>query len=358
MELRRQRILTQGIGSHFDSPLEVVSALGAVQAQDYLGALWAVGLRTRGAVETSVELALANRSIIRTWPMRGTLHLVAAEDARWMLRLLTPRVVARNASRLKRDYGLDGKALQRCAKVLSRVLEREKQLTRNEVYQWLESSGIGTGAQRGLHILLVLAQDGLICFGPRRGKQPTFVLLEDWIPAQPTVGSRDESLARIALRYFTGHGPATISDFAWWSGLSAADARSGHSHVASQLETETIGGIAYHFSPRYSSAESGLSSAHLLPAFDEYLVGYSDRRAALDPKHENRLNVLLGQTMIIDGRVVGTWKRVLARHEVAINAVPFSRLSKAESGSIAAAAERYRSFLAKHEKSLTIGRCE
>ena len=321
MELRRQRILTQGIGSHFDSPLEVVSALGAVQAQDYLGALWAVGLRTRGAVETSVEMALANRSIIRTWPMRGTLHLVAAEDARWMLRLLTPRVVARNASRLERDYGLDGKALQRCAKVLSRVLEREKQLTKKRgvpvagvLRHWHGSPAgtphpPGTGA-RWAHL-----------FGPRRGKQQTFVLLEDWIPAQPTVGSRDESLARIALRYFTGHGPATTSDFAWWSGSSAADARSGHSHVASQLETETIGGIAYHFSPRYSSAESGLSSAHLLPAFDEYLVGYSDRRAALDPKHENRLNVLLGQTMIIDGRVVGIWKRVLARHEVAINAV-------------------------------------
>src|SRR5262249_55905771 len=149
----------------------------------YPGSLWAVGLRMRGAVERDIEEALADRTVIRTWPMRGTLHLVATADIRWMLVLLTPRILAANARRLQRDFGLDEAVFARCKKVLTAALQGGKQLSRLAMYRVLEAARISPAEGRGLHILWRLAQDGVICFGPRDGKQHTFVLLDEWAPS-------------------------------------------------------------------------------------------------------------------------------------------------------------------------------
>jgi hypothetical protein len=331
----------------FENPSDVVAWLGAVQAQDYLGALWAVGLRMRSAVEADVEQALANRTIIRTWPMRGTLHFVAAADARWMLELLTPRVVANNAQRLLRQFGLDEAAFARSKDLVARALPDGKQLARNAMYEALEAGGVSTADQRGLHILWRLAQDGVICFGAREGKQQTFALLDEWAPKAKRMG-RDESIAELAKRYFTSRGPATLQDFTWWSGLTTDDATAGLEMVKRSLAQETINGQTYWLASSTPATKVSSPTAHLLPAYDEYTVAYKDRSAALNPKYAKLPNYghgIFNPTIVVDGQVVGTWKRTLKKDTLTISQSPFTELKRAETRAIAEAANLYGIFL-------------
>src|SRR2546426_1983179 len=244
-DIALRRLLNQQIAQpRFAHPSEVVAWLGAVQAQDYLGALWALGLRTPGATEQSIEGALAEKTIVRTWPMRGTIHFVAAADVRWMLELLAPRVVQRSTSR-RTQLGLDETIIAASAEVIARELQGGKQLSRNALYTLLERAHIATDSSRGLHILGRLAHDGLLCFGARAGKQPTFALLDEWVPGAKSL-PHDEALAMLALRYFTGHGPATVQDLMWWSGLTTSEAKAGLAAVAPQLGRHVIAGQEYY----------------------------------------------------------------------------------------------------------------
>jgi len=345
-----RRLFNQQIAQPaFAHPSEVVAWLGAVQAQDYLGALWAVGLRTPGATEQTIEQALADKEIVRTWPMRGTIHFVAAADVRWMLELLAPRVVQRTASR-RAQLGLDEATIAASARVIAKALQGGKQLPRNAIYKLLEQADIATDSSRGLHILGRLAHDRLICFGARAGKQPTFALLDEWAPGAKSL-PRDEALATLALRYFTGHGPATVRDFMWWSGLTAAEARAALAAVASQLGHETIGGQEYYFTQDRAVASAEAPDAFVLPPFDEFLVGYRERSAALDP-HYNTLvvpggNGIFNPIVVIGGRVVGTWKRAFKRDSVVMTFSPFAAFSETQASAITAAAERYGRFVGK-----------
>jgi len=347
-DIARLRLHNQSIAkSTFEQPADVVAWLGAVQAQDYLGSLWAVGLRMRKAVEADIERALANRTIIRTWPMRGTLHFVAAADVRWMLELLTPRIVAGNARRLHRQYGLDEATFARSKDLFARALEGGKQLTRNAMYEVLESGAISTADQRGLHILSRLAQDGLICFGAREGKQQTFALLDEWAPMVKRM-ERDEALVELARRYFTSHGPATLQDFAWWSGLTTADAKAGLEMAKRFLAQEVSDGQTYWLASSMPAAKDSSPTAYLLPAFDEYTVAYKDRSAVLDPKYTKQVNSGNGifyPTIVMDGQVVGTWKRTIKKDTLVITPSPFTKLKRAETHSLAEAASRYGEFL-------------
>jgi Winged helix DNA-binding domain len=354
-DIARLRLHNQHIaGATSEKPGDVVAWLGAVQAQDYLGALWAVGLRMRSAVEADVEQALADRTIIRTWPMRGTLHFVAAADVRWMLELLTPRVVANNAQRLLREFGLDESAFARSKDLVARALQGGKRLTRNAVYEVLEAGDVSTASQRGLHILGRLAQDGVICFGAREGKQQTFALLDEWAPKARRM-ARDEALAEIAKRYFTSHGPATLQDFAWWSGLTAADAAAALEMAKRSLAQETINGQTYWLAPSTSAAKDSSSTAYLLPAYDEYTVAYKDRSAVLDMEYAKLPNYghgIFNPTIVVGGQVVGTWKRALKKDSLAISPSPFAKLNRAETRAVAEAANRYGKFLGASAVSL------
>jgi winged helix DNA-binding protein len=347
-DIARLRLHNQRIAySTVEKPGDVVAWLGAVQAQDYLGALWAIGLRLRNAVEADVERAIADRTIIRTWPMRGTLHFVAAADIRWMLELLTPRVVANNAQRLLRQFDLDEGSFARSKDLLARALQGGRRLTRNATYDVLEGGGVSTASQRGLHILGRLAQDGFICFGAREGKQQTFALLDEWAPNARRV-ARDESLAEIAKRYFTSHGPATLQDFAWWSGLTTADATAGLEMAKRFLAQETINGQTYWLALSAPATKDSSPTAYLLPAYDEYTVAYKDRSAALNPtyaKQANSGNGIFYPTIVVDGQVVGTWKRTLKKDTLAISPSPFEKLKRAETRAIAEAANHYGKFL-------------
>lgn len=347
-DIARQRLHNQAITpAEVATPGAVVKQLGAVQAQDYLGSLWALGLRMQKAVEADIEQAIANREIIRTWPMRGTLHFVAPDDVRWMLALLTPRIIARAARRHK-QLELDATTFARSETLFAKALQGGKQLTRPELMDVLEQDGISTNTQRGYHILWRAGQSGLICFGPRRGKQDTFVWLDDWLPKGKSL-SREESLFELAHRYFSGHGPATIHDFMWWSGLPAADARAGLAMVEAQLAHEERDGQTYWFSPEWPAPKVDSPTAYFLPSFDEYLLGYKDRSAVLDPAHATKVvpgaNGMFKPIIVIDGRVVGTWKRTLKKEKVVMALHPFNALSEAEGEAVAVAAERYGAFV-------------
>jgi hypothetical protein len=293
----------------------------------------------------SVEHAVADRSIVRTWPMRGTLHFVAAEDVRWMLSLSGARTVARAASR-SRQLGLEEATFGRSRRVLERAL-RGHQLTRPELAAALEGQGIATDGQRLIHLLNRSALEGLTCYASRRGKQFTFALLDEWAPSSKSL-SREEALAELAGRYFKSHGPATLEDFVWWSGLTTTDARAGLEMVKGSLRSEVFDGRMYWLSSSTKDTDGVRPLAHLLPPFDEYTVAYKDRAAVLHPSHTQRpdaATAVLGPTVILDGQAVGTWKRTLKKDSVLIETSLWTTLKRAERDALEAAAQRYGKFL-------------
>lgn len=219
---------------------QVVTALGAMQAQDYGSAVWTMGCRIPGSKAADIEQAIRDRTIVRTWPMRGTLHFVPADDAHWMLTLLTPRVIASTATRV-RQLELDDATFAKAERVLVKALQGEKRLTREDTLRALERAKISTAGGRGYHILFRLSMHGLLCGGPREGKQQTFVLLDEWLPKAKS-RERDETFALLARRYFGGHGPATVRDFAWWSGLKVVEAKAALASVATELECHRMDG--------------------------------------------------------------------------------------------------------------------
>ena len=342
------RLANQGIANPtFAQPAEVVTWLGALQAQDYTGALWSIGLRMANATERVVEQALADRTIVRTWPLRGTLHIVAAQDVRWLLALLTPRVIAQAAGRY-RQLELDEATFARSKEVFARALQGGKQLTREEMQQLLEQANISTAGQRGYHLLVRSAQDRLICFGVPRGKQQTFTLLDEWVPPTAEL-ARDEALAELTRRYFTSHGPATVHDLMRWAGITAAEAKTGLAAAGKELIQETIADRVYWMARELPDLNNGMRSVCLLPGFDEYLLGYSDRSAVLDPAYAQRIcpggNGVFNPTIVSDGAVTGTWKRTLKKGAVAIELAPFRPLSPAENDALSVAADRYGEYL-------------
>ena len=346
-EVARLRLANQGIGvNRFENAVDVVRRFGAVQAQDYLGSLWALGLRLPGVTEASVERAVADRSIVRTWPLRGTLHFVAAEDVRWFLDLSGARTVARAAGRY-RQLGLDEATFAKSRRVIARALEGGRQLTRAELADALERKGVATDGQRLIHLLNRSALEGLTCYAARRGKQFTFALLDEWAPPSKRL-SRGEALAELAGRYFRSHGPATLEDFVWWSGLKTADARAGLEAVRPRLEREVIDGRIHWLSSSTPVVGEGKSVAHLLPAFDEYTVAYKDRGAVLHPSHTrwpDAATAVLGPTVILDGRAVGNWKRTLKGGSVVIETSLWATLKRAERNALEEGARRYGEFL-------------
>ncbi len=353
LDIVQQRLSNQHLsGNSLEKPEEVVAWLGAVQAQDFLYSLWAIGLRMPNATEADIEQAIADRTIVRTWPMRGTVHFVPAEDAAWMLTLLSQRVINSYQS-VRRKAGLDKKILAKSRNVLTKALEG-KRLTRQEVYATLEEAGIAANhstpiGTRGLHIIGHLALEGLLCFGPRRGKQPTFVLLDEWVP-NPRKLEGDEALAELATRYFRSHGPATEYDFAWWAGLTVSDARSAIELVKPQLESETMNDQTYWFTRSMPATQEPSGDAYLLPFLDEYTVAYQDRSALVDPRYVEAINAssrfgILGPVIVIGGQVVGVWKRTLQKDKVIIETNPVTPLNATEEKAIATAAQRFGNFV-------------
>jgi hypothetical protein len=343
--LTARRLASHGIATPVaKTPAAVVRHMAAMQAQDYHASLWAVGLRTDDATLAEVEAAIARGEIVRTWPMRGTLHLLAREDVRWMVALLAPRVQAANAARLAREFGFDAPALAHGRHVIEQALANGAPMARTDLYARMDAAGITHGGQRGLQLLNWLAHESVICQGPRQGKQPTFVLMDAWVPPSAPL-SHDEALHRLALRYLQGHGPATAADLAWWSGLTQTDAQRALVAASSTLGQETHDGTTWWWRTD-APAPSRSRAVHLLPAFDEYLIGYRDRTPVLDATQTRRVigaNGLVAATAIIGGRVAATWKRDTAS-ESDITVEPLRALDDRDHAGIRRAAQRLRRF--------------
>ncbi len=349
------RLSNQNIAhSKLTKPVDVVKSLLAVQAQDFLGSLWAIGLRTKGLTESDVEQAVNKKEIVRTWPMRGTIHFVSAEDAKWMLDLLAPRIIRRMDYYYKRA-DLNDKIFEQTKQILVKHLSKGQELTRPEIYSIFEKERISTKNMRGLHIMGLQSLTGLVCFGNRKGKQPTFALLEDCIP-KTKPKSRDESLAEVTFRYFTGHGPAQIIDLMWWSGLNKSEVLEGLSMVKSKLHSEKIDVKEYwmNLSQQPPKPDSNL---YMLATYDEFLIAYKDRSAASFEMHKQKINPgsngMFLSTLVQNGQVIGLWRRDVKKKEVVVTAKFFQTPDKKLKTEFEHLAQKYGKFLGLQTKYIS-----
>jgi hypothetical protein len=304
----QQRLTNQHLtGPGLEKPADIVAWLGAVQAQDYSGAKWAVGQRLRAADDTLLDQALAEGSILRTHIMRPTWHFVTPVDIRWLLALTAPRVNAVNAH-MYRQLDLDEALFVRSNAAIAKALTGGRQLTRSELGEVLLQVGIvAEGLRRG-YIVHRAELDAVVCSGGRRGKQFTYALLDERAP-QAHMLDRDEALAELTKRYFTSHGPATAADFAWWSGLTQKDALAGLAMVRDDIVEEAKGDQTYWLAPDRPIMTAPSPTAYLLPNYDEYLISYRHNSGVLNPAHADlieRSNPIFAHFILIDGHMVGT----------------------------------------------------
>jgi hypothetical protein len=353
-EIPQRRLGAQRVAgseaAKFPSVSEAVRTLGAVQSQDYPAAKWAVGQRVRGCTEATFDEAFSRGEILRTHVLRPTWHFVAPEDLRWMLALTAPRVNALRAY-YNRQQGLDGPVFARSNAAIAKALQGGNHLTRDELGEVLRKAKIDGSPERRGNILLGAELEGLVCSGPLRGKVHTYALVEERAPGFGRPLDRDESLAELARRFFVSHGPATLKDYAWWSGLTAADAKAGVETATPRLAREVVGGKTFFFEDRGSSRVRRDGAVHLLPNYDEYAVAYVDREILLEARHRSKLgarsNVLFQNLVVREGRVVGTWRRTLKRSTVSVATTLFVRFGVAEKRALAEAIERYGRFMGR-----------
>jgi hypothetical protein len=327
---------------------EVVARLGAVQAQDYGASKWGVAQRTTGLTDARIEKEIDDGTIVRTHLLRPTWHFVAAADIGWMLALTAPRVHAANAY-WYRWLEVDDAMARRSRTVLAKALRDGNQLTRAELGDVLTRARIQIKSPQRLACIVMRAElDGLICSGARRGKQFTYALLEERVE-RSTALEREAALYELARRYFTTRGPATVDDFAWWSGLTKADAKRGVEASATHLVHQSIDGRSYWFPAAERQVRISGSLAHLLPNYDEYFVGLKDR-SAFGARLESsgakpRTSALSGHALVVNGQIVGGWRQTLVGQTVAIKPKSLIRLSEAERRAVGSAARRLGQFL-------------
>jgi hypothetical protein len=335
--LRNQKL----IATDCRRPEDVVAWLGAMQAQDLPGARWAVGTRAQAADDASVGRALDEGLILRTHVLRPTWHLVAPGDIRWMLSISAPRVHAANRS-YYRSLELDAALFARSRRVIERALAGGRHLTRAALAAALAQARVAAAGMRLAYIMMHAELEGVICSGIRQGAQATYALLEERVPPQRP-RRRDEALAMLARRYFTSHGPATLRDYAWWSGFTLKDAMAGAE--AAELDRETIDGRTYWFASGDRRTVRARASCLLLPNYDEYLIAYKDRHIVMDaaaPGTASRAEY--PHFLVVDGVLRGTWRRTLTPRQVTVDIRPSRPLSRAERQGVDAEVVRYGRF--------------
>jgi len=337
--LRNQRLT----GVPLSTPAHVVGWLGAVQAQEYEQAKWALAMRSRRTSAAAIDRALAEGTILRTHVLRPTWHFVLPADIRWMLALTGPRI-SKAMSSYHRRFELDAAVFRKSEKVIAQALRGGVQLTRQELKAALQRGGVNADGVERLAFLTIQAEvDAVICSGGRRGNQFTYALLDERVPSSQSL-SREDALAELTRRYFTSHGPAQVHDFTWWSGLTVADARAGLEMTAGELTSQAVGGSTYWFGKDVRRRPAP-ESVHLLGLYDEYLIGHKDRSAALDRSHWGRITAgdAFLAPVILDGRVIAGWKRS-ARSGTAVRLKPIAPLTRAETRSVTDAVHRYAAF--------------
>jgi hypothetical protein len=340
--LRNQHIT----GRALRRPADVVAWLGAVQAQEYEPARWALGLRMQdGAVAGDIQRAFDEGQILRTHVMRPTWHFVARSDIRWLLELTAPRV-HRILSYYNRALELDARMLTRGAAVIERALRDGHHLTRAELADRLQRAGLPNEGNRLARVVMHAELEGIVCSGPRRQRQFTYALVAERAPKAVRL-PRDEALATLGRRFFCSHGPATIRDFVWWSGLTTADGRRAIEMI--RARREEAGGLTYWTAGQPRRGATRNQPVHLLPIYDEYLVAYRDREAV--PHRPSTIasatnaSVTFQHAFVIAGHVAGTWRITRSAKGVTIHAVPLRRLTAIERRGVIAATRRYQAFV-------------
>jgi len=335
----------QVIKTKFTSPKEIVTWMGAMQAQDYAMSKWAVGARLPKSTEKTIEAAMDRGEIIRTHVLRPTWHIVSVDDLRWMLALTAPRIKTGMKSR-NEDLELPQAILSKSRKLLEKTLRDGNHSTREELILLLNKAGIPTDENRASHLFMMAELEGLICSGATKNGKRTFALIDEWIPPSKPV-ERDEALVRLAKRYFISHGPATLDDFNWWSGLSAGDARRALDMVKPELMSVVSEGKTYWFVEVDVKAKE---LAFLLPAFDEFIISYKDRSATITSENHKRAvssNGMFFPTVVVNGQTVGIWKRAIKKDNVIVEFTYFTNPKPASQELIEAASVRYGEFLEK-----------
>ncbi len=335
------------VGGGAAAVADVVRHHLAMQAQDLSSGVWSVGVRT-GALLCEVEAAIEDRRITRSWPMRGTLHLMATEDVKWMCLLLNTRVAAATRARFAQLEITDA-VLDAGRELVTAALTGGRRLRRPAAMELFREHGITPDGQRGPHLLGRYCQEGLLCQGPPEGRQPTFVLLDEWVPRSWEPG-REEAMAALAERYVRSHGPVTIRDLAGWTGQTLTFAQEAVDLAGDRLLREQIGGTDY-LVHREAPGPLPRPQVLLLPGFDEYLLGYKDRAAMLTREQERRVvpggNGVFYPTVVAGGQVVGTWARRIGSSAVDVTVSPFGELSATRRRDVERAATAYGRFLGR-----------
>lgn len=334
LRLRAQYLVRQAS----DAPktvAEIVRDMGGIQAQETAAAALALRVRGSGLLMSDVECALVQeRSIVRTWGPRGTLHFLPAEDLGWLLPLLGPVFIASNRRR-REELGLDEETCERGMRLLGQILAAGGPLTRAEIVEQLALRGLNLEGQARPHLLMRAALEGLICFGPDSGAEPTYVLLNDWLRERLSpMFSPEQACAELARRYVAAYGPVTPHDFAAWSGLALSQVRQTWQLLMKDLvELQFVDGIAWMLKDRASwldERDLSFMPVRLLPRFDLYLLGYQKRNLILPDQYAKRVNAgggMIHPTVLVDGQVTGTWKSIQRKHGIDISIDPFEALS-------------------------------
>lgn len=335
----------QLVNQSFKLPGELLRYMGAMQSQDYAMAKWAIGSRIQGLTDQDIEESLNNAEIIRTHVLRPTWHFVSSEDIRWMLMLTAPNI-NKAVSSMNKKLELDKETLSRCKKIIGKVL-RGLQLTREEIMRILQQEGIRTDDNRSSHIMLHAELEGLVCNGNKRDKQFTYALLDERISETLRL-SKEEALAKLSMQYFTSHGPATINDFAWWSGLTMKDARNGLELIKHKLHSERVDSEDYFWFDM--NGKSGLSNNSILflSSFDEYVVSYKNRNASLSSEYAGNAitgNGIFKPIIVVNGEIIGIWKRTLKKDNLIAEVIFFNKAKKLSKEEITKGLTPYCKFL-------------
>lgn len=349
----RRRLVTQRLaGEPCVAPAEAVRQLVAVQAQELAEAKWSLGERTRDCTDADVEDALSRGDILRTHVLRPTWHFVARDDIRWLLRVTRHRVHALNAYQY-RQCELDAVVLARAHQTLARVLADGEALTRAELARHIAADGVPADGVRLACVVMHAELEEVVCSGPRRGKQQTYALLDHRAPPLAAdERSAEAGLDELVLRYFDGHGPATLRDLTAWSSLTVGETHASLERVGSALRREDDAQGRAWYSGRSEVVEppGRLGGAFLIPMYDETVMGYRDVRVVVEPAGKD----FLERAVVIDSRTVGSWSRVLTARKVTVTVVLLTALTAAQRRALDQVVERFGTFLGVQAVLVTV----
>ncbi|MEW6108889.1 MAG: winged helix DNA-binding domain-containing protein [Nitrospirota bacterium] len=332
----------------FKTVKDIVGWMGAMQAQDYAMVKWAIGVRLPGSTVQVIETAINNGEIIRTHLLRPTWHFVSADDIYWMLELTAPQIKASLKSRHK-ELGLSETIFSKSNTIIEKALRGGKHLIREELAAELGKAKIATDDNRASHLLLRAELDGIVCSGATKGGKQTYALLEERVPKTKSL-TKGEALAALAKKYFTSHGPATLQDFVWWSGLSVSDAKHALEMVKSDFISEIIDSQTYWLANLFSIPGTDKKVVNLLPAFDEFIISYKDRSVSLPFENHNKTvsnNGIFRPVIVVNGQVTGIWKRTIKNDKVIVETELFKQPNKTTKSLIEKASIQYGHFLEK-----------